>query len=129
MTISIDPRYQIDVSVVTRHLPEQSQPDQERYAFAYTVTIRNNGALGAQLLTRHWVITDGNAKVQEVRGAGVVGEQPLLQPGQSHTYTSGCVLATPVGSMHGSFGMRADDGHAFDAPISPFRLAVPGVLH
>ena len=126
---SPDPRYQIDVSVVTRHLPEQSLPDQQRYAFAYTVTIRNSGALPAKLLTRHWIITDGNAKVQEVRGPGVVGEQPRLAPGESHTYTSGCVLATPVGSMHGSFGMQAGDGHAFDAPISPFRLAVPGVLH
>jgi ApaG protein len=124
-----DPRYLIDVSVVTRHLPEQSLPDQERYAFAYTVTIRNSGLLAAKLLTRHWIITDGNAKVQEVRGPGVVGEQPLLQPGQSHTYTSGCVLATPVGSMHGSFGMQAGDGHGFAAPIQPFRLAVPGALH
>ncbi|HYQ39480.1 MAG TPA: Co2+/Mg2+ efflux protein ApaG [Pseudomonas sp.] len=124
-----DPRYQIDVSVATRHLPEQSLPEQGRYAFAYTVTIRNTGLLAAQLLTRHWVITDGNAKVQEVRGAGVVGEQPRLEPGQSHTYTSGCVLATPVGSMHGSFGMRADDGQTFTAPIPPFRLAVPGALH
>lgn len=124
-----DPRYQIDVSVVTRHLPEQSVPEQERYAFAYTVTIRNSGLLPAKLLTRHWIITDGNAKVQEVRGAGVVGEQPLLQPGESHTYTSGCVLATPVGSMYGSFGMQAGDGHDFAAPIRPFSLAVPGVLH
>lgn len=126
---SPDPRYQIDVSVVTRHLPEQSLPEQGRYAFAYTVTLRNSGALAAKLLTRHWIITDGNAKVQEVRGAGVVGEQPHLAPGESHTYTSGCVLATPVGSMHGSFGMQADDGQAFDAPIAPFRLAVPGMLH
>jgi len=93
------------------------------------VTLRNSGALAAKLLTRHWIITDGNAKVQEVRGAGVVGEQPHLAPGESHTYTSGCVLATPVGSMHGSFGMQADDGQAFEAPIAPFRLAVPGMLH
>ena len=126
---SNDPRYQIDVSVVTRHLPEQSLPEQGRYTFAYTVTIRNDGLLAAKLQTRHWVITDGNAKVQEVRGPGVVGEQPLLQPGQSHTYTSGCGLATRVGSMHGSFGMQAGDGHAFAAPIKPFRLAVPGALH
>ncbi|MBP9956465.1 MAG: Co2+/Mg2+ efflux protein ApaG [Pseudomonas sp.] len=124
-----DPRYQIDVDVVSRHLPEQSLPDEERYAFAYTVTLHNRGEVAAKLLSRHWIITDGNAKVQEVRGAGVVGEQPHLEPGQSHTYTSGCILPTPVGSMHGSFRMQADDGHGFDAPISPFRLAVPGALH
>ena len=124
-----DPRYQIDVDVVSRHLPEQSLPDEERYAFAYTVTLHNRGEVAAKLLSRHWIITDGNAKVQEVRGAGVVGEQPHLEPGQSHTYTSGCILPTPVGSMHGSFRMLADDGHGFDAPISPFRLAVPGALH
>ena len=124
-----DPRYQIDVDVVSRHLPEQSLPDEERYAFAYTVTLHNRGEVAAKLLSRHWIITDGTAKVQEVRGAGVVGEQPHLEPGQSHTYTSGCILPTPVGSMHGSFRMQADDGHGFDAPISPFRLAVPGALH
>ena len=124
-----DPRYQIDVDVVSRHLPEQSLPDEERYAFAYTVTLHNRGEVAAKLLSRHWIITDGNAKVQEVRGAGVVGEQPHLEPGQSHNYTSGCILPTPVGSMHGSFRMQADDGHGFDAPISPFRLAVPGALH
>ena len=124
-----DPRYQIDVDVVSRHLPEQSLPDEERYAFAYTVTLHNRGEVAAKLLSRHWIITDGNAKVQEVRGAGVVGEQPHLEPGQSHTYTSGCILPTPVGSMQGSFRMQADDGHGFDAPISPFRLAVPGALH
>ena len=124
-----DPRYQIDVDVVSRHLPEQSLPDEERYAFAYTVTLHNRGEVAAKLLSRHWIITDGNAKVQEVRGAGVVGEQPHLEPGQSHTYTSGCILPTPVGSMQGSFRMQADDGHGFEAPISPFRLAVPGALH
>lgn len=124
-----EPRYQIDVEVVSRHLPEQSRPEQERYAFAYTVTLHNSGAVPAKLLTRHWIITDGNARVQEVRGAGVVGEQPHLAPGQSHTYTSGCILPTPVGSMYGSFQMQADDGQAFDAPIAPFRLAVPGALH
>ena len=121
--------YQIDVSVTTRYLPEQSQPEQNRFAFSYTVTISNNGGLAAKLTSRHWIITDGNAKVQEVRGAGVVGEQPTLAPGESHTYTSGCLLATPVGSMQGSFQMRAEDGHDFDAPIRAFRLAVPGALH
>ncbi|MGL4317217.1 MAG: Co2+/Mg2+ efflux protein ApaG [Pseudomonas sp.] len=124
-----DPRYQVDVSVVTRHLPEQSNPEQKRYAFAYTVTIRNSGEVAAKLLSRHWIITDGDGRVQEVRGAGVVGQQPHLEPGQSHTYSSGTVMATLVGNMHGSYQMLADDGTRFDATISPFRLAVPGALH
>ena len=124
-----DPRYKVDVSVVTRFLPEQSQPDENRFAFAYTVTIQNNGELPAQLLTRHWVITDGDGHVQEVRGAGVVGQQPRIDPGASHTYTSGTVMATRVGSMQGSYQMVADDGKRFDAIIAPFRLAVPGSLH
>ncbi len=124
-----DPRYQVDVSVITRHLPEQSNPEQKRYAFAYTVTIQNNGAIAAKLLSRHWIITDGDGRVQEVRGAGVVGQQPHLEPGQSHTYSSGTVMATLVGSMHGSYQMLADDGTRFDATITPFRLAVPGALH
>ncbi len=127
--MSNDPRYHIDVTVVSRYLAEQSEPDDHRFAFAYTVTIRNLGLLPAQLLSRHWIITDGNGKVQEVRGAGVIGEQPLLQPGQSHTYTSGTLLDTPVGSMHGSYRMQAGDEHGFDAPIAPFRLAKPGVLN
>ncbi|MBC9252464.1 Co2+/Mg2+ efflux protein ApaG [Pseudomonas alcaligenes] len=124
-----DQRYQVDVSVTTRHLPEQSNPEQKRYAFAYTVTIHNSGAVAAKLLSRHWIITDGDGRVQEVRGAGVVGQQPHLEPGQSHTYSSGTVMATLVGSMHGSYQMVADDGTRFDAPIAPFRLAVPGALH
>ncbi|MGH8354997.1 MAG: Co2+/Mg2+ efflux protein ApaG [Pseudomonas sp.] len=124
-----DPRYQIDVSVVTRFLPEQSQPEQNRFAFAYTVTIHNGGQLPAKLLSRHWVITDGDGRVQEVRGAGVVGQQPLIEPGQSHTYSSGTVMTTRVGTMQGSYQMLADDGKRFDAVIAPFRLAVPGALH
>jgi len=124
-----DPRYQIDVSVETRYLPEQSQPEQNRYAFAYSVTIRNNGTLPAQLLSRHWLITDGDGHTQEVRGPGVIGMQPLLGPGESHNYDSGTLLATRVGSMQGSYQMVAEDGHQFDAPIQPFRLAVPGALH
>ncbi|SHM68028.1 Co2+/Mg2+ efflux protein ApaG [Phytopseudomonas punonensis] len=124
-----DSRYQIDVSIVTRYLPEQSQPQQNRFAFAYDVTISNNGDLPAQLLTRHWVITDGNGQVQEVRGAGVIGEQPLIAPGDRHRYSSGTLLATQVGTMQGSYQMLADDGQRFDAPIAPFRLAVPGALH
>ncbi|MCE5363860.1 Co2+/Mg2+ efflux protein ApaG [Pseudomonas sp. GLN_6] len=124
-----DPRYHIDVSVVTRYLPEQSQPEQNRFAFAYTVTVSNNGELPAKLLSRHWVITDGDGRVQEVRGAGVVGQQPLIEAGASHTYSSGTVMTTRVGIMQGSYQMLAEDGKRFDAVIAPFRLAVPGSLH
>ncbi|SDQ02260.1 Co2+/Mg2+ efflux protein ApaG [Ectopseudomonas guguanensis] len=124
-----DPRYQIDVSVTTRYLAAQSQPEQNRYAFSYTVTIVNNGELPAQLLSRHWIITDGDGRVQEVRGAGVIGQQPHIEPGASHTYSSGTVMATQVGTMQGSYQMLAEDGKRFDAIIAPFRLAVPGALH
>jgi len=124
-----DSRYHIDVTVISRFLPEQSQPEQERFAFAYTVTLSNAGELPAKLLSRHWVITDGNGNVQEVRGSGVIGQQPRLEPGQSHTYSSGTMMTTRVGNMHGSYQMLADDGTRFDAPIAPFRLAVPGALH
>lgn len=124
-----DPRYQVDVSVTTRYLPEQSQPEQNRFAFAYNVTIVNQGQLPAKLLSRHWVITDGDGRVQEVRGAGVVGQQPLIAVGERHTYSSGTVMATRVGTMQGSYQMLAEDGKQFDALIAPFRLAVPGSLH
>lgn len=123
------PRYQIDVSVTTRYLAAQSQPEQNRYAFSYTITIVNNGELPAQLLSRHWIITDGDGRVQEVRGAGVIGQQPHIDPGASHTYSSGTVMATQVGTMQGSYQMLAEDGKRFDATIAPFRLAVPGALH
>jgi ApaG protein len=119
----------IQISVETRYLPEQSEPEGSRYVFAYTVTIRNAGYAGAKLLNRHWIITDANGKVQEVEGEGVVGEQPHIAPGQAHRYSSGAVIATPVGTMEGSYGMRDDDGQGFRAPIPRFRLAVPGVLH
>jgi len=124
-----DPRYQIDVSVTTRYLAAQSQPEQNRYALSYTITIVNNGELPAQLLSRHWIITDGDGRVQEVRGAGVIGQQPHIAPGASHTYSSGTVMATQVGTMQGSYQMLAEDGKRFDATIAPFRLAVPGALH
>lgn len=124
-----DSRYNIDVSVVTRYLPEQSQPEQNRFAFAYTVTVSNKGELPAKLLSRHWVITDGDGRMQEVRGAGVIGQQPLIEAGASHTYSSGTVMTTRVGIMQGSYQMLADDGKRFDAVIAPFRLAVPGSLH
>ena len=96
--------------------------------FAYTITIRNEGQMPAKLLSRHWLITDANGKVQEVRGEGVVGEQPHLHPGQGFRYSSGTVIETPVGAMEGRYSMKADDGYEFDAPIAPFRLAMPGVL-
>ena len=124
-----DSRYSIDVSVVSRYLPEQSQPEQNRFAFAYTVTVSNTGELPATLLSRHWVITDGDGHVEQVRGAGVVGEQPLIPAGQSHTYSSGTVMTSKVGTMQGTYEMRADDGKHFEAIIAPFRLAVPGALH
>ena len=124
-----DPRYQIDVSVETRYLPEQSTPEQNRYAFAYTVTIHNAGSEAAKLLSRHWIITDGDGRVQEVRGAGVIGQQPHIEPGASHTYSSGTVMTSKVGTMQGSYQMKATDGKLFDAIIKPFRLAVPGALH
>ena len=122
-------RHQIEVEVETSYLDEQSEPAEHRFVFAYTVTLRNAGAVPARLLTRHWIITDANGRVQEVRGDGVVGEQPHLQPGQGFRYSSGTVLETPVGSMHGSYRMVGDDGERFDAPIAAFRLAKPGLLH
>jgi ApaG protein len=119
----------ISVAIDTRYLEDQSDPDEQRYVFAYTVTIRNRGTVPAKLLGRHWVITDANGKVQEVRGDGVVGEQPHLMPGQGFRYTSGAVLETPVGSMQGSYQMLGDDGVHFDAPIPAFTLAIPGKIH
>ena len=119
----------IRVEVETAYLPEQSEPDDARFVFAYTITIRIDGQQSAKLLTRHWLITDSNGKTQEVRGDGVVGEQPQLKPGQGFRYSSGAVLETPVGAMQGSYQMIADDGAHFEAPIAPFRLAMPGVLN
>ena len=119
----------IQVSVETNYLAEQSDPGSERYVFSYTITIHNSGDEAARLLRRHWIITDANGKVQEVRGDGVVGEQPHLEPGQGFRYSSGAILETPVGTMEGSYQMVTDEGRAFDAPIAPFRLAMPGILH
>ena len=123
------PRRVIRVEVRTTFLPEQSAPQDQRYVFSYTITIRNEGTKPARLVTRHWLITDANGKLQEVVGDGVVGEQPHLQPGQGFRYSSGAILETPVGAMQGKYHMVADDGEQFDAPIAPFRLAMPGVLH
>ena len=126
---SVDPLHKIRVDVSANYVGEQSKPDEGHYAFSYTITIRNEGQVPARLLTRHWVITDANGKVKEVRGEGVVGEQPYLLPGQGFRYSSGAVLETPVGAMQGSYQMLADDGAHFDAPIAPFTLAMPGLLH
>ena len=122
-------QHKIRVDVDTSYLEDQSDPKERRYVFSYTITIRNEGSVPARLLTRHWIITDSNGKVQEVRGEGVVGEQPYLKPGQGFRYSSGAVLETPVGAMQGSYQMVGDDGSQFDAPIAAFRLAMPGLLH
>ena len=121
-------KHRISVEVETAYIEEQSDPRDKRFVFSYTITIRNEGQVPARLLTRHWIITDANGKVQEVRGDGVVGEQPHLKPGQGFRYSSGAVLETPVGAMQGSYEMIDDEGQRFDAPIQPFRLAMPGIL-
>jgi ApaG protein len=121
--------HKIRVEVETSYLDEQSSPSEQRYVFSYTITIRNEGERSAKLLTRHWIITDANGKVKEVRGDGVVGEQPHLEPGQGFRYSSGTILETPVGIMEGSYQMVDGEGHRFDAPIPTFRLAIPGILH
>ena len=122
------PANKISVEVETSYVDEQSDPNERRYVFSYTITIRNEGAAPARLLTRHWIITHANGKVEEVRGDGVVGEQPHLKPGQGFRYSSGAVLETPVGAMQGSYEMIDDDGQRFEVPIRPFRLAMPGIL-
>ena len=119
----------VTVVVETVFIPDQSDPLVDRYVFAYTVTITNTGTIPAQLVSRHWVITDAENKMQEVRGLGVVGEQPLLKPGESFEYTSGTAITTPVGTMYGSYQMVAEDGEHFDAEIPVFTLAMPRVLH
>ena len=122
-------KYEFSVSVRPQYLVEHSNPDEQHYVFAYTVTIRNTGEHTAQLVSRHWIITDANNAVEEVRGEGVVGEQPVLKPGDAFEYTSGCPLPTPVGSMRGSYQCVADDGTAFEAPIPEFVLSMPRTLH
>ena len=122
-------RHPIDIQVRTRYLDEQSAPEQNRYVFAYTIQLRNRGPQPAQLLSRHWIITDANGRVEEVRGEGVVGEQPRLRPGEGFEYTSGAVLETSLGTMQGSYQMLADDGTRFDAPVAAFTLSVPRTLH
>ena len=123
------PSQRIDIEVETSYIEAQSAPEADRYVFSYTITIHNNGSQGARLLDRHWLITDANGKLQEVRGEGVVGEQPHLRPGEYFRYTSGTMIETPVGSMQGSYGMLSDSGERFDAEIKPFTLSQPRTLH
>ena len=122
-------KYDITVTVKTTHIPGQSDEANNRYVFAYTVTIVNSGSVAARLVSRHWIVTDAENRAQEIRGLGVVGEQPLLRPQQSYEYTSATAIPTPVGTMRGSYQMMAEDGTAFDAPIPEFTLTAPRVLH
>ncbi|MBU1396677.1 MAG: Co2+/Mg2+ efflux protein ApaG [Gammaproteobacteria bacterium] len=122
-------KYQISINVDTAYLAEQSDPSADRYVFAYTVTISNTGTVSAQLISRHWIITDAENVTQEVKGLGVIGEQPLLRPGEHFEYTSGTAMATPVGTMRGTYQMVAEDGNKFDAEIPVFTLSMPRVLH
>jgi len=127
--MATEKKYEVTVSSQTQYVAEQSDEESGRFVFAYTMTIRNMGSLSAQLVSRHWIITDGRNQVQEVKGLGVVGAQPLLKPGESFEYTSGTAIATPVGTMKGSYQMVAEDGTHFDAQIPEFTLSVPRVLH
>jgi ApaG protein len=127
--VADEKQYGITVAAATQYLAEQSDEAARRYVFAYTITLRNTGSVAAQLVSRHWIITDAQGLVQEVRGLGVVGAQPLLEPGQSFEYTSGTAIATAVGTMKGAYQMVAADGTHFEAPIPEFTLSVPRVLH
>jgi ApaG protein len=120
---------QIRIEVSTRFLDEQSSPDEDRFVFSYTIRIHNGGGVAARLLNRHWIITDANGKVQEVRGEGVVGEQPRLQPGEDFKYTSGAILETGIGTMRGSYEWQTDGGELFEAPVPQFTLSIPRTLH
>ena len=122
-------RYEVTVVPKASYVADQSDPSRQKYFFAYTITITNTGDIAAQLVSRHWIITDAEHKVQEVKGLGVVGQQPLLKPGESFEYTSGASIPTAVGTMQGTYQMRAEDGATFDAPIPPFTLSVPRTLH
>jgi ApaG protein len=122
-------KYEITIVPKATYVEDQSDPSKDQYVFAYTITISNTGSISAQLISRHWIITDANGKVLEVKGLGVVGQQPLLKPGESFEYTSGTHLETAVGTMHGVYQMIAEDGQQFDAPIPSFTLSVPRILH
>ena len=121
--------YDIDVQVETAYVSEHSEPDEDRFVFAYTITLVNRGSVTAQLISRHWFITDADNRTEEVEGEGVVGEQPVLKPGEGFRYTSGAVIETPVGTMHGSYQMVTQDGDQFDAEIAPFSLSEPMAFH
>ena len=121
--------YEIDIEVETSYMAEHSEPDEDRYVFAYTITLVNRGSVAAKLLSRRWIITDADNRTEEVEGEGVVGEQPTLKPGEGFRYTSGAVIETPVGTMHGSYKMLAEDGETFDTDIPQFVLSAPRVLH
>ena len=123
------PRPEFTVSAVPRYIASQSDPDNDEYVFAYTITVRNTGDIAAKLVSRHWIITDAHQRVEHVRGDGVVGEQPILKPGEAFEYTSGCPLPTPVGTMHGTYHCVAEDGTHFDAVIPEFVLSMPRALH
>lgn len=125
----IEKKHDVTVTARTAFIPDQSDAKSERYVFAYTITITNSGSVPVQLISRHWIITDANNQVQEVKGLGVVGEQPYLRPDESFEYTSGTAMATPVGTMRGSYQMMAEGGVPFDAPIPEFTLSMPRVLH
>lgn len=127
--MSEEANYNINVTVGTQYIEAESNPEASRFVFAYTITIENQGNIAAKLLSRHWIITDANNRVQEVKGKGVIGEQPYLRPGESFQYTSGTMMETPVGSMQGTYQMVADDDHHFDAIIDPFTLALPKMLN
>lgn len=122
-------RYEFTVQVRTQYLEDQSEPDHANYVFAYAISIRNTGEVAAQLISRHWIITDANNHVEEVRGLGVVGNQPFLQPGEQFDYTSGTSMRTPTGSMKGEYFCVAEDGTKFDVPIPEFLLSLPRTLH
>jgi ApaG protein len=122
-------RYEFTVSPKVTFLADQSDPDKNHFVFAYTITVTNTGSVAAQLVSRHWIITDADHRVQEVKGQGVVGKQPVLKPGESFEYTSGASIPTAVGTMRGSYRMVAEDGLAFDVPIAPFTLSIPRTLH
>jgi ApaG protein len=127
--MATDKKHQITVTTRTTYVPEQSDVEQGRYVFAYTITLKNTGTVTAQLISRHWIITDANNRTQEVRGLGVVGEQPTLRPADSYEYTSGTAIATPVGTMRGTYQMVGADGLKFDAAIPEFTLSIPRILH
>ncbi len=122
-------KYEIQVSTQVAFVEEQSDVNNDHYVFAYTITLVNTGTVAAQLISRHWIIADAEGKSQEVKGLGVVGEQPLLKPGEKFEYTSGTSIATPVGTMQGSYQMVAEDGTKFEAPVAKFALSMPRVLH